>query len=144
MAHLKTQKGNLGNKDGGKGRNSWKTKDVYKDVVLSKVNKPISRSLNGEYELKDLKSVIAHEFIQASPDSIVQLLLDIINNNMEIRRMCKEWCTGVISLIQKEGPMVEPNILRGICLMNLLMKTLYNTQWQTHYICQDHDFIIKD
>ena len=64
--------------------------------------------------------MIAHEFIQASPDSVVQLLSDIINNNMETRRMCKEWCTGVISLIQKEGPMVEPNI------------------------CQDHDFIIKD
>ena len=67
---------------------------------------------------------IADEFIQAVPDSVLQLLSDIINENVENRRTCKEWCTEVIPLIQKEGSMNDPSNYRKLCDVNVLMKIL--------------------
>ena len=67
---------------------------------------------------------ITDEFIQAVPDSVLQLLSDIINENVENRRTCKEWCTEVIPLIQKEGSMNDPSSYRKLCDVNVLMKIL--------------------
>ena len=54
-----------------------------------------------------------------------------IKKNVGTGRTCKEWRTGLIYLIPKEGPMNGPNNYWELCVVNALMKIQWST---THYL----------
>ena len=92
--------------------------------------------LNAPFTLKELKEIvkklknrkavgidrISAEFLKASPDRILKLLVQLLNNIMLAGVVPKDWCLGIITLLHKEGDKENPDNYRGICISSALMK----------------------
>ena len=67
---------------------------------------------------------ITAEFLKASPNKIKKIILQLLNLIFVKRIVPKEWCTGVINPIHKDGCKEDPDNYRGICISSVFAKLL--------------------
>ena len=106
---------------------------------------------------------LTSEFIKASPENILQLVLRLINGMYRLHIVPEDKCLGMITPLHKDGPKDDPDNYRGICISSTLTKLLstmmnirlnnYTAENQiinkeqigfvTNNRCPDHIFTLK-
>ena len=59
---------------------------------------------------------ITAEFLKASPERILKILLQLLNTIFTTKTVPRDWCVGIINPIHKEGCKEDPDNYRGICI----------------------------
>ena len=67
---------------------------------------------------------IPNEFIKHATTTILNLILQFLNLNIEKGLVAPNWCFDFISPIHKEGPLENPDNYRGLIILNSLLKLL--------------------
>ncbi len=67
---------------------------------------------------------ITAEFLKASPERILKILLQLLNAIFTTGIVPRDWCVGIINPIHKEGCKEDPDNYRGICISSAFAKLL--------------------
>ena len=98
-----------------------KTQTKLKDFTLEELTKATKKLKNNKASGPD---GIPAEMLKNSPESLLTLILNLMNKIKKTSYYPEEWASGITSLIPKGGDEEDPNNYRPITVANVLSKIL--------------------